>query len=200
MRIAVIGAGNIGGTLGKRWAQKGHDVRFGLREGSRRDDAALRASGAGVATIAEALADADVVLLALPGAAVPEFLASYGAALNGKLVFDATNQRGSAVMHQVEQIRRAAPQARVYRAFNSLGWEVFENPQIDGQQADMFFCGAENGQDEAARLIADIGVRPRYLGSDEQLPLLDALTQVWFILAFQRGHGRHTALRVLSDS
>lgn len=155
MRVAVIGAGNIGGTLGKRWAEKGHDVRFGLRQGSLRNDQTLHASGAAVVPIADALADAEAVLLALPGTALPDFLASYGAGLNGKLVFDATNQRGSTVMHQVERIRHAAPDARVYRAFNSLGWEVFANPQIDGQQADMFFCGAEDGQNEAARLIAD---------------------------------------------
>lgn len=199
MRIAVIGAGNIGGTLGKRWAEKGHAVRFGVREGSARDHQDLRASGAEVSTIAESLAEAESVLLALPGAAVREFLSAYGPALNDKLVFDATNQRGSAVMYQVNSIREAAPQARVYRAFNSLGWEVFANPQINGQQADMFFCGAEDGSDQAAQLIADIGVRPRYLGGDDQLALLDALTQVWITLAFQRGYGRHVALRLLSD-
>jgi predicted dinucleotide-binding enzyme len=31
MRIAIIGAGNVGGTLGKMWAAKGHEVAFGVR-------------------------------------------------------------------------------------------------------------------------------------------------------------------------
>lgn len=31
MKIAVVGAGNVGGTLGKGWAKKGHDVTFGVR-------------------------------------------------------------------------------------------------------------------------------------------------------------------------
>lgn len=199
MRIAIIGAGNIGGTLGLRWAERGHAVHFGLREGSTRSVQQLRASGAGVHSIREALTHAEVVLLALPGTATPEFLATHGTSLNGKLVFDATNRRGDTVQNNVLSIQQAAPQAHIFRAFNSLGWEVFAEPQIADVQADMFFCGPEDGRDTAARLIADIGVRPQYLGTHDKLTLLDALTELWITLAFQRGYGRHVALRLLSE-
>jgi predicted dinucleotide-binding enzyme len=70
MRIAVIGSGNVGGTLGRRWAALGHSVVFGVRDPARGADAvkgggALPAN-ASVDTIAGAVSGADVVLLATP--------------------------------------------------------------------------------------------------------------------------------------
>ncbi|MBW8839814.1 MAG: NAD(P)-binding domain-containing protein [Gemmatimonadetes bacterium] len=70
MRIAILGAGNVGGTLGRRWAEAGHDVKFGVR----RTDAGAAAvkggqglpSRANVVGPAEAVRDANVVVLATP--------------------------------------------------------------------------------------------------------------------------------------
>jgi 8-hydroxy-5-deazaflavin:NADPH oxidoreductase len=66
MRIAVIGKGNIGGTLGSRWRAAGHDVVYGARDGSGQGP-----GGAPARSIGDALKDAEVVLLAVPGQAVP---------------------------------------------------------------------------------------------------------------------------------
>ena len=62
MRIAVIGKGNIGGTLGSKWRAAGHDVVYGTRDGSGQGP-----GGAPVRSIGDALKDAEVVLLAVPG-------------------------------------------------------------------------------------------------------------------------------------
>jgi 8-hydroxy-5-deazaflavin:NADPH oxidoreductase len=61
MRIAVIGKGHIGGTLGSKWRAAGHDVVYGARDGS-----GLGPGGAPVRSIGDALEDAGVVLLAVP--------------------------------------------------------------------------------------------------------------------------------------
>ena len=81
MKVAVIGAGNIGGTLGSKWAAAGHDVVYGVRS----------PGAPGSAAIADAVAVAEAVVLAVPGAAAKEVLASLGTALAGKVVIDATN-------------------------------------------------------------------------------------------------------------
>jgi predicted dinucleotide-binding enzyme len=81
MRIAVIGAGNIGRTLGGKWTDAGHDVVYGVR----------RPGEPGTATVANAVASAEVVVLAVPGAAAKEVIASLGSDLVGKVVVDATN-------------------------------------------------------------------------------------------------------------
>jgi len=90
MRIAVIGKGKIGGTLGSKWRAAGHDVVYGARDGSGEGP-----GGAPVRSIGDALKDADVVLLAVPGQAVPDVVSEQGAALAGKVVIDAVNRMGA---------------------------------------------------------------------------------------------------------
>src|SRR5580693_2288518 len=90
MRIAVIGKGNIGGTLGSKWHAAGHEVVYGARGGLGEGP-----GGAPVRSIGDALEDADVVLLAIPGQVVPDVVNEQGAALAGKIVIDAVNRFGA---------------------------------------------------------------------------------------------------------
>src|SRR5690348_3288260 len=132
MRIAVIGSGNIGGTLGSRWLAAGQDVVYGSRAASDEGrEARSRPAGPGGAPqrpIGDALADADVVLLAVPGAAVADILREHGAALALRTVVDATNTMGGPAFNSRAAIAAAAPGARYVRAFNTLGWENFADP------------------------------------------------------------------------
>ena len=123
MKIAVIGTGHIGGTLGQRWHAAGHDVAYGSRKGS-----GTGPGGAPVMPVADALTGAEVVLLAVPGRAVAEVVAAHGAALGGKVVIDAVNRIGEPDVNSQAAIAAAAPDARYVRAFNTLGWENFAGP------------------------------------------------------------------------
>lgn len=202
MRIAVIGSGNIGTTLGTAWAAAGHQVVFGVRDPqSPRARTAQRAAGdtAQVARVGEALAAAEVVLIAIPGAAVADFATEHAAALNGKLVIDATNQFGQPVINALAPLQAAAPQASFIRAFNSLGWENFAEPQIDGVQIDLFYASPE-GQARmvAEQLIADAGLHPVRVGDLAQVPLVDNLGALWVALAFGQQRGRRVAFKLLT--
>ena len=95
MRVAVIGTGNIGGTLGSRWRAAGQDVVYGSRSASGEGP-----GGASVNPIGEAIAGADVVVLAVPGRAAAEMAGDHGAALAGKTVIDATNNIGAAEVNR----------------------------------------------------------------------------------------------------
>lgn len=202
MRIAIVGAGSIGGALGAKWAAAGHSVVFGVRDPqSPKARAALSAAGPGAAvtSIAEAIGGAEVVLLSLPGAAVAAFAGEHGAALDGALVIDATNQFGQPVMNGIAAIQAAAPGARVVRAFNSLGWENFAEPLIDGVQVDLLYCApAGEAQAIAERLIADVGLRPVRVGDLAQAPLVDSIGALWGALVFGQGHSRRLAFKVLA--
>ena len=123
MRIAVIGKGNIGGSLGSKWRAAGHDVVYGARDGSGEGP-----GGAPVRGIGDALKDVDVVVLAVPGQVVADVVTGHGAALAGKMVIDAVNRIGAPEFDSRAIIADAAPQARYVRAFNSLGWENFADP------------------------------------------------------------------------
>src|ERR671919_2699841 len=119
-RIGVIGSGNIGATVGEAWRRAGHDGLYASRSPEPPRTVA----------IAEAIAGADVVLLAMPGAAVPQLLAEYGPALDGRVVIDATNDVGGERLHHADAYRGSAPGARFVRAFNTLGFEVFADPSV----------------------------------------------------------------------
>jgi predicted dinucleotide-binding enzyme len=186
MRIAVIGAGNIGRTLGGKWTTAGHQVVYGVRS----------PGAPGTAAIADAVASAEVVVLAVPGAAAKNVLATLGTALAGKVVIDATNDvQGTGTLHALEALSDGA---HPVRAFNTLGWENFADPVFDGVVADLFYAAEEGHAKEVAeRLIADVGLRPVWLGGVDAFDLVDSLTQLWFTLAFQRKLGRRLAFKLL---
>ncbi|MBE7529379.1 MAG: NAD(P)-binding domain-containing protein [Chloroflexi bacterium] len=194
MKISIIGAGNIGKTLGGKWAQAGHQVIYGVR-----NPADPKYAGLNAAPIAESLAEAEVVLLSLPGAGVPEFAAQFGAHLNDKIIIDATNNPRSPQMNYLEALQAAAPQAVLVRAFSTLGWENFANPQLGGQQIDLFYAGDQAARPVAEQLIREVDLRPVYLGGLDAVPALDGLTRAWFALAFGQGKGRRVAFKLLEE-
>ena len=191
MNIAVIGTGFIGGTLGRSLAGAGHRVVFGSRhpdEGEVAGDTA-----ASVTSIADDLAAADAVILALPGPAVPEFATSFAHGLAGKLVIDATNRMGEAVANS----RAALPETvRYARAFNTVGGENMADPIFEGVPADMFFSAPEDDRSTVAAVIEGVGMRPVYVGADQEA-LLDGLFRLWVALAVGQGRGRRLAFRLL---
>lgn len=196
--IAVLGAGNIGATLARKWTAAGHQLTLGSRTP---DAAALSelATGIGATTAAhaDAVRDAEVVLVALPGAAVAAVAAGLGAALDGKVVIDASNNLAAAELNGIAAITRHAPGAVCARAFNSLGWENFADPDFHGTQADLLWCGPDDDTGALIeRLIADVGLRPMRVGDLDQLPIVDMLARLWFALV--PGHGRLTAFKVLT--
>jgi len=193
MRVAVIGTGSIGSTVGAALGRGGHDIVYGSRHPDSVD-----VTGGKVADIASALDGADAVLLAIPAGSVDDFLREYGSALRGLLVVDATNNIGAPVTNAAPQIAQAAPGARYARAFNSLGFEAFADPVFDGEAADLLFSSSENDRPQVEELIAAVGLRPAYLGADRQDTVDLALT-LWVALIRQRGH-RGVALRVLEKA
>jgi 8-hydroxy-5-deazaflavin:NADPH oxidoreductase len=191
MEIGVVGSGFIGGIIGRALAGAGHDVTFGSRHPEQ--DEVAGDSCASVGSVGEAIAGAEVVIVAVPGAAVAEVAASHGEALAGKLVIDATNRMGEAVSNS----RAALPgDVRYARAFNTLGGENMQDPVFGGERADMFFSAPEDDRATVEAVIEGVGLRPVYLGADEE-DLVDSLFRLWIALAIKQGRGRRLALRLL---
>ena len=94
MKIAVIGAGNVGGALGKLWAGKGHEIMFGVPDPKSDKLAALLQSIGGkarAASVAEAAAFGDIAVLATPWPAAEAAIAAAAGRLAGKILVDCTN-------------------------------------------------------------------------------------------------------------
>src|SRR5438093_12611208 len=93
MRIGIIGAGSVGGTLGAAWARRGHQVRFGVRRPDSPEMAALLkqiGESAAAGSVAEAAGFGEAVVLATPWPATEEALRAAGD-LGGKVLLDCTN-------------------------------------------------------------------------------------------------------------
>lgn len=207
LHITILGAGDIGGTLGRKWAKAGHSIAYGVQNPSSGRAQALRqdlGEQVFIGSPAEALAKGDIVLLAVPGSVVKEIVTTHAHLLDNKIIIDATNQltkgqtattkqwQGHGLLNSLSVIQERAPHAQFYRAFNSYAWEAFANPFYQGVQADLFYCGPEGSEQAMVeQLIAEIGLRPVRLGGLDQVEVADDVLRLWATLALFQGKGRN---------
>ena len=178
--IAVIGTGDVGGALGPKFAAQGHTIVYGSRDPERNKVKELVANtgeGASATTPADAAAQADIVVLAVPGLMVEEITRSLGD-LSGKIIIDPTNplqRRMNRLEHAVdtsnaEIIQAAAPGAYVVKAFNTLNWETMVDPASAGGPVSIPLVGDNaRAKEKVAELVAGMGLEPIDVG-----PLRDA--------------------------
>ncbi|MBI1259207.1 MAG: NAD(P)H-binding protein [Chloroflexi bacterium] len=199
MQIAILGAGNIGGTIGEKWAQAGHTVKFGVRDPQKPElQSLVKSLGANTsaASIADAIKSAEVVLFAIPGRIMADTIAANAQALDGKILIDATNNMGADSVNSFPAFKQHTPNASLYRTFNCYGWENFKNP-IPG--ADLFYAGTDGAAKKTIeQLISDVGLHPVYVGGVDQAGLLDGVLGLWFALAGGQKMGRKLAFKVLT--
>lgn len=200
MRIAVIGSGNIGGALSGRLAAAGHQVTVGVRDGGARDGLDERVA---IAAVADALAGAEAVIVAIPGGQVPAFAGEHASALAGKLVIDATNDLSGGEDGSLGHMgawAELASGAAVARAFSTLGHENYRDPTVGGQTPTLFWCGPDGDHGDAVEaIVRAVGLDPVRIGGIEAAKTLDGMTRVWFQLVFTQKMGRRLAFRLLRD-
>lgn len=179
VRIATIGSGHIGGTLGSLWARAGYPVMFSSRHPEELQGLVDGAGhGARSGTPAEAIAFADVVLLAVPYGVMPQIARDFGAELTKKrLVIDATNpivsRDGDVAVQAREKGAGAAaaellPGVRLVRAFNAISSTRL--PDLEGrppaERVGMPMAGDDAEALALASILArDIGLEPVPIGS-----------------------------------
>jgi predicted dinucleotide-binding enzyme len=202
MRIAVIGTGHVGGALGTGWARAGHDVIFGARDPKAADAQLLLSKAAGkakLASIADAVAGAEVVVLAVLGAAVADALREIGSKLSGKILIYCTNPGvDSSAGSEGEQVTKLAPGAKLAKAFNTTGFENMENPQYGDGSVTMFYASDDaNSKKVVHRLAKDLGFGPVDAEGLSQAHALELLAFFWSALAYGQKMGRGIAFRLL---
>ena len=177
--IAVIGTGNVGMALGTGLAQQGHDIIYGSRHplGLKALDLAKKTEGdARTAIPAEAVVEATIVILAVPGMVVEEVVSGLGD-LSGKIVIDVTNPL---VMKETmvfafgvetsngEMVQAALPEALVVKAFNTVAWQSMISPEdSDGPLYVPIVGNSKAAKDRVAELVVAMGLVPFDLGSIE---------------------------------
>jgi 8-hydroxy-5-deazaflavin:NADPH oxidoreductase len=207
VKIGILGAGNIGGNLGRRWAGRGHDVAFGVRDAAKVEElvASIGKSGgkARASTIAEAASFGDVLAIAVPWAAVPDVLAAAGD-VRGKVLIDATNalkwENGPvhAVATSAAEEIAAKTGAKVVKAFNTLGAEHIEDPVVHGVKADVFLAGDDaDAKAIVGKLAQEIGFDVVDAGPLRNARFAEQLAIGWIHVAMVGGLGRGVAFKLL---
>jgi predicted dinucleotide-binding enzyme len=201
MRLAIIGAGSVGATLGKAWQRRGHDVSYGVRNP---DDPKYGTLVAYVTTNDRAAGGAEVVVLCTPWQSTRDAVQACGD-LGGKVLIDCTNPltpdfTALEVGHTTsgaEQVAEWAPGARVCKAMNQIGAPMMDAPQLSGTPV-MFVCG----DDDAAKattssLVGELGFETADAGDLTLARLLEPFALVWIHMALRRGFGTQWGLGVL---
>ena len=211
MKLAIIGAGNVGGTLGTAWAEKaGHEIFFGVRNlQSDKVQALMRSLGgkAHAGTAAEAAAFADIIVLATPWNSAEAAIRSMGD-VSGKIILDATNQLamgsdglGLEIGHDTsaaEKVQGWAEGAAVFKTLNTTGYGNMADPVFHGVKSVMFVAGDDAaGKPKVIAVVAALGFEVIDAGPLRNARLLEAHAMLWIELALKRGLGRDFAFAIL---
>jgi 8-hydroxy-5-deazaflavin:NADPH oxidoreductase len=208
MKIAVIGAGNVGAALGTAWAKAGHAIIFGVRDVNKPELKSLCAQiGATAAPSAEAARQGDVVVLALPWTTAEGAVKSLGD-LKGKIVIDTMNplamtdgalglDRGFTTSAG-ETVASWLPGAKVVKTFNQVGANMMTEGRRFETRPVMFLAGDDDAaKSTVSRLVGELGFEPLDAGGLKLARLLEPLAMVWINQTLARGFGRDWAFGVL---
>ncbi len=209
MNIAIVGPGKLGSGLARLWTRKQHEVYLSFSRDPKKLDALALELGARAhaATVQDAVAKAEVVVLTTKWALVPEALAQAGS-LEGKVVLDCTNTmsprktpEGLPELRSCAEVLAAlAPGARVVKTFNQAFEQLLhaESRRFGGQQPTMFHCGDDAAAKQvAAQLIADTDFEAIDAGPLENARYIEAYAILVIRLGHQLGLGTDFAMKLM---
>jgi len=201
MKIAMLGSGDVGKSLGLGLVSLGHEVMMGSREPGKDDIKAWKAKAgakASAGTLAEAAAFGEMAVVATQWSGTENAIRLAGPArFAGKVVMDVTNPLlfrpnappALAVGGQdsaCEQIQRWLPKAKVVKAFNSVSSLQMIRPSFPGGPPDMFICGNDAAAKKlVSRICRDFGWGVIDVGGIEAARLIEPLALIYILYAIQ---------------
>jgi predicted dinucleotide-binding enzyme len=194
VKVGILGSGDVGKSFAKAFGALGHDVVIGSRSPEKLSDF-VGGEGDRVTsgTFEDAARSGDLIVLATHGMATEEAISMAGKQnFDHKVVIDATNpldfSGGTprlAVGHTDslgEQIQRFIPNARVVKAFNTVGNPLFFKPDLPGGPPDMFIGGNDA---DAKKLVSQVceafGWGVVDLGGIEASRYLEPMCMAWVV-------------------
>jgi predicted dinucleotide-binding enzyme len=203
--VAVLGTGDVGRTLAAGFLAKNYTVTMGSRDGTKAA-AVDEAFGEDidVRTFKEAVEVAEIVVLAVRGSAAEGLAGELSGELAGKLVIDVTNPISdeapeNGVLHfftsldqsLCERIQDAAPEARVVKAWNSVGHAYMVDPDFELTPTMPIAGNDEGARDEVTDILQSFGWEVEDMGSAVSARAIEPLCMLWCIPGFLRGEWSH---------
>jgi predicted dinucleotide-binding enzyme len=209
MRVAIIGIGNVGGSIARGLCGKGHQTILGTRDPGSAEALALAAqTDATLAQPAEAARQADIVILALPWGAAEAAVRALGD-MTGKIVIDCMNPLGMVdgalgltVGHTTsggEIVQDWMPGAHVVKTLNQVGAEIMADNAALPHRPVMFMAGNDaDAKARVAELLTALGFAALDAGDLTKARILEPFAMVWINQALMRGKGRTWAFAAVS--
>jgi 8-hydroxy-5-deazaflavin:NADPH oxidoreductase len=205
MRIAIIGAGSVGGTLGQAWLKHGEEVVWGLRNAADPKYGALPKKR--VKAPAEAVEESEIVVIATPWSATEAAVKSLGS-LADKIVIDCTNPLGMGPdglqlvlgfdTSAGEQVASWAPGAFVFKSLNTTGATNMGNAADYPVKPLMLVAGDNEAKKPVVmELVGKLGFESVDAGPLKNARLLEPFAMVWIDQAMKRGRGRDFAFALV---
>jgi predicted dinucleotide-binding enzyme len=206
VKVGVLGSGIVATTLASGFLKYGHEVLLGSRTPDKLKDWAAANPNGNTGTFAAAAEFGEVVVLAVKGPAAWEALQRAGEAnLAGKVVIDTCNPIADAPPTNgvlkfftnvneslMEQLQRQFVDARLVKAFNSVGAAFMVDPQFEGGKPTMFICGNDEGAKKTVTGILDqFGWETADMGGAESARAIEPLCMLWCLPGFLRNQWTH---------
>ena len=208
MTIGILGSGEVGQSLGHGFLAEGHSVMLGTQNPKKEEVVKWQKGhpAAAIGDFRETALFGEVLTLCVPGTAVEEVVRLAGPEnFRGKIVIDVTNPiaPGAPVNgvlkcftslddSLMERTQRMLPEARLVKAFNSVGSNFMYKPAFPGGTPTMFICGND---DKARRTVTDIltsfGWETADMGKAEAARAIEPLCMLWCIPGFLNNQWTH---------
>ncbi len=205
MKIGILGSGDVGKSFARAFAASGNDVKIGSRTPEKLNDFVMQAGPRVTAsTFAETARFGEVIVIATLGTGTDEAIRLAGPEnFKGKVTIDATNPLEFApggppklgIGHTDslgERVQRWAPNAKVVKAFNTVGNPLFYKPQLKGGPPDMFICGNDaEAKTAVSRICSEFGWGVIDIGGIEGARYLEAMCMTWVLHGVLSGSWNH---------
>jgi predicted dinucleotide-binding enzyme len=193
MKIAIIGAGNVGTALGRAWLKRGHEIAFGVRDpnSAKARELVGKLPAARAVTNAEATRGAEVVVLATPWSGTEAAVRSCGN-LKDKILVDCTNPLKADISglelgtttSGAERIAEWAGGAQVFKAMNQVGFRLMDAPYFPATvKPVMFVCGDGARKPVVMQLVEQLGFETIDAGPLTVARWLEPYAMLWIHLA-----------------
>jgi len=203
MNITIIGTGNVGGALAKRFSDKGHSIFLGVRntDDFKGKELLSHSKNISVHLIKDAVERSEVIIISAP----PQFAADIAKSLgdvSSKIIIDTMNAvfvKPEGFANTADAILANCNTTDVVKCFNTTGFENMLNPIYNGNGIDMFTAGnSSKGVDVATKLAREIGFENVYhFGGNDKFNLIEQMAMCWINLAILQKQGRGIAFKVL---
>jgi len=208
MKIGIIGSGPVGQALSKGFLSEGYEVMLGTRKITKPELVKFHAENAAVAigNFSDTAQFGEIIVLATGGLVAEEAIKLAGHSnFSGKIVIDTTNPIAkeppvngvlkcftSLDESLMERIQKEIPDAKLVKAFNSVGNALMYRPGFKGGPPSMFICGNDDqAKKKVTSILRSFGWETEDMGKVEAARAIEPLCMLWCIPGFLSNHWAH---------